>query len=415
MSTVEIMAPAGSFESLTAAIKAGADSVYFGVQQLNMRARSSVNFTLEDLSSIVSVCKRHGVKSYLALNTLLYDHDLQLMRSLCDHAKKEGVTAVIVADIAAMKYAHSIGLEVHSSTQLNISNIEEVEFFSQFCDVIVLARELTLQQIKYIVDEIERRDIRGPSTRRVGIEVFCHGALCVAISGKCSMSLATDNASANRGACIQNCRKKYRVTDDETGQEFVLDNEYIMSPKDLCTIGFLDKILDAGVSVLKIEGRGRSPEYVQKVVSVYTQAIKSINEGTYAKENIDKWIAELKTVYNRGFWHGGYYLGKKLGEWSGQYGSQATEKKTFVGLITNYYSHKKLARVIIQSGGLSLGDTILITGPTTGVCYQKIESLHDDTGPITKAEKGSDITFPASEKARRGDKLFLISGRNSRG
>lgn len=410
----EIMAPAGSYAALMAAIKAGCDSVYFGIQQLNMRARSSANFTLEDLERIVRICKTNSIKSYLAINTILYDNDLPLMRSICDKAKEVGVTAVIVADIAAMKYARSVGLEVHSSTQLNISNIEEVKFFAQFTDVIVLARELTLQQIKGIIRQIKEKDIRGPSGRLIEIEVFIHGALCVSISGKCYMSLATRNCSANRGACLQTCRAKYRIIDEDSGTELVIDNNYVMSPRDLCTIRFIDKLINAGISVFKIEGRGRSPDYVYKVVRAYREAVEAVEKGTYSEDKVKKWEAELKTVFNRGFWHGGYYLGKKLGEWAGAYGSQATERKELVGVAEHYFSKKQVGQFLLKSGELKVGDKLIITGPTTGVVVSKVKSMLVNDKKREKANKGDVITVPIAEKVRKNDKLYVVKDAKDR-
>ena len=408
---IEIMAPAGSYESLEAAIKAGADSVYFGIEQLNMRARASNNFTLDDLKKIVKRCGKSRIRTYLTLNTILYDHDINLMHKICDAAKKSGISAVIVSDVAAMDYANSIGLEVHISTQANVSNLETIKFYSKFADVVVLARELTLQQIKNICNEIKKQNIKGPSGKLVGIEIFVHGALCVAISGKCYMSLATENASANRGACLQNCRKSYRVIDEETGNELKLDNKYIMSPKDLCTIGFIDKLLDSGISVLKIEGRGRSPDYVYAVVKAYKEAVDSCLNGTYTQEKINYWTKELEKVYNRGFWEGGYYLGKKLGEWSGGYGSQSKKEKVFIGIARHYFPKTQIGEFLLQSGEIEIGDEIIITGKTTGIIKQKIESLYVDEKPVSKSKKGEIITIKLNEKIRKNDKLYIVINR----
>jgi len=414
---IELMAPAGSYESLMAAIHAGADSVYFGVEQLNMRACSANNFSLDDLKKIASICKKNKVKSYLTLNTVLYDHDISLMKDICEAAKNAEIDAIIVSDMAAIQYARSLGLNVHISTQVNISNIESVKFYAQFSDVIVLARELTLKQIKNICEEIESYDIKGPSGELVKVEIFAHGALCVAISGKCYMSLATYNASANRGACLQNCRRAYRVIDEETGDELVIDNKYVMSPKDLCTIGFIDKLLDAGVSVLKIEGRGRKEDYVHVVIKSYKEAIDSYLSGAYNKEKITKWVKCLESVYNRGFWHGGYYLGKKLGEWSGDYGSQATKEKILVGKVKNYFMKSQVAHFILDGGSLKEGDEILVTGPTTGVVESRVSSIYKDENKVLSASKGDDITIPLPVKVRAGDKLYLLvqraNGKNS--
>ncbi len=408
---IEIMAPAGNFECLAAAIKAGAGSVYFGVEQLNMRARAANNFTLKDLPEIVKICKKASVKTYLTLNTIMYDHDMNLMKKICDEAKKAGVTAVIASDISAISYANSIGLEVHISTQLNVSNMESVKFYSKFADVIVLARELTLSQVKKICDEIKKENITGPSGKLVKIELFAHGALCVAVSGKCYMSLATYNASANRGACLQNCRRSYKVIDEETGDELVVDNKYVMSPSDLCTIGFIDKLMDVGVSVFKLEGRGRSADYVYIVTKCYKEAAETYLNGTYTKEKIQQWTKELESVYNRGFWHGGYYLGKKLGEWSETYGNKATKEKVFVGIAKHYFPKTKIGEFLIQSEKISLGDEIVITGNTTGVIQAKVESLFVNDRPCKlgeTAKQGDVITIRIPERVRENDKLYVI-------
>lgn len=407
MSNVEIMAPAGSFEALQAATKAGADSVYFGVGKLNMRARSA-NFKFKDLEKVAAICKKNNVKSYLALNTILYDSDIGIMKRVCNRAKKAGVNAVIVSDIAAMMYAKYIGLEVHSSTQLNISNIEAVKFFSEFTDVIIPARELTLKQIESIVKQIKKEKIKGPSGKPVKIELFCHGALCVSIAGKCYMSLATYNASANRGACLQNCRRSYKVIEEGTGNELVIDNKYVMSPKDLCTIGFLDKIVKAGVSVLKIEGRARSPEYVYEVTRAYKEAIESINRNNYTKDKIKGWTKKLKGVYNRGFWDNGYYLGKKLGQWSGTSGSKATTKKRYIGKVFNYFNKPQVAEIILEAGKLKQSDSLLITGPTTGVVQTKAETILKDDKKVREAKKKDHVTVKVPEKARKNDKVYVI-------
>lgn len=411
MQKIEIMSPAGTFASLNTAIKAGANSVYFGVEQLNMRAKSTNNFKVTDLPEIVRICKENKVKSYLTLNTILYDHDLILMKKICDMAKEVGVTAIIACDLAAMQYASSIGLPIHISTQQNVSNIEAVKFFAKYADVVVLARELMLSQIKSIIDDIKKENITGPNGELVQIEIFAHGALCVAISGKCYMSLATRNASANRGACNQTCRHAYRVTDEETGEELVVDNKYIMSPKDLCTIGFLDQILNAGVSVLKLEGRGRSPDYVHTVTKCYRDAADAIENGTYTEAKIADWIKELESVYNRGLWQGGYYLGKELGEWSGAYGSKATKENEFIGSITNYFRKNGVAELTIETGEIKLGDELLITGDTTGVLKLKLESMILDEKQVETAKKGDIVTFVVPEKVRKSDKLFVIKDR----
>lgn len=411
MKQAEIMSPAGSFASLNAAINAGTNSVYFGIEQLNMRARAANNFVISDLPDIVALCGKHGIKTYLTVNTILYDHDLSLMKKICDAAKEAGVTAIIASDIAALQYAHSIKLEVHISTQQNVSNIEAVKFFSQFADVVVLARELTISQIKKIHQQIQEDQIRGPKGELVEIELFAHGALCVAISGKCYMSLATENASANRGACLQNCRHAYKVIDEETGHELVIDNKYIMSPKDLCTIGFIDKFLDAGVSVMKLEGRGRSPDYVHTVTKCYKEAVESVINNTYTPEKIEAWTKELETVYNRGFWHGGYYLGKKLGEWSGQYGSQATKENEYIGHATNFFRKNNIGEFILESGELAIGSEILVTGDTTGVLKITIESLFVDGTEALSAKKGDLITVPVPSRIRINDKLYVVRDR----
>ncbi len=410
-SQIELMAPAGSYESLMAAIKAGADSIYFGVEQLNMRSRSANNFTLEDLKKIATICKKNKIKSYLTLNTIVYDYDFNLMKKICDSAKKSRISAVIACDMAVINYARSINLVVNMSTQTNISNIEAVKFYSQFADVIVLARELNLGQIRNICKEINEQKIKGPSGELVKVEIFIHGALCVAVSGKCYMSLATYNASANRGACLQNCRRSYKLIDDETGDELKVENKYIMSPKDLCTIGFMDKILESGVSVLKIEGRARKEDYVYTVVRVYREAIDSYFNGEYTKEKIKEWNKRLEAVYNRGFWQGGYYLGKKLGEWSGGYGSQAKEEKTFIGQAKNYFKKSKIAVFDLISDSLKVGDKILITGSTTGVIESNVESIYVDDKAVIIAKKGDEISILIKERVRKKDKLYVIRER----
>lgn len=411
MSRIEIMSPAGSFAALQTAIKAGANSVYFGVEQLNMRARSTNNFKIQDLPKIIEICQAAGVKSYLTVNTILYDHDLVLMKKICDAAKLSGVTAIIACDIAALQYAFSIGLEIHISTQQNVSNIEAVKFFAQFADVVVLARELTLKQIKSIIDSIKRENITGPNGKLVQIEIFAHGALCVAISGKCYMSLATRNASANRGACEQNCRRAYRVIDEVTKEELVIDNKYVMSPKDLCTIQFVDQLLGAGVSVLKLEGRGRSVDYVHMVTKCYREAADAVEAGTYTKEKCDAWIKELESVYNRGFWHGGYYLGKELGEWSGEYGSHVSTHNVSIGRVVNFFTNKSIGEFVLESGDLQVGEELFIIGDTTGMVKLKLESLFVHDVPAEIAKKGDVVTFPLPERVRPNDKLFVIRDR----
>lgn len=404
---IEIMAPAGSPESLTAAIKAGCNSVYFGIEQLNMRARSSSNFTLDDLRDIAKRCKEANVKTYLTLNTILYDHDLRLMRKIIDTAKDSSISAVIASDHAAMAYAKQVGLPVHISTQANITNIETVQFYAAFADVMVLSRELSLNQVKSITREIERQQITGPSGELIRIEVFAHGALCMAVSGKCYLSLHSNNASANRGACIQNCRRSYIVTDKEDGHELEIDNEYIMSAKDLCTIDFLDKVIDAGVRILKIEGRGRSADYVHTTVSCYRQAADAVLNNTFTPEKAQSWKKELSTVFNRGFWDG-YYLGRKLGEWSDSYGSKATEKKYYIGRAVKYFRKAEVAEFKLETGELSTGDTILITGPTTGVVRFEVDEIRESTKPVDTVKKGHSISIKVPERIRASDKLFKI-------
>lgn len=403
----EIMAPAGSFESLTAAIQGGADSVYFGIEQLNMRARAANNFTLDDLDEISHITSAHKVKTYLTLNTIIYDHDLSLMKRIVNKAKEAGISAVIASDQAVIGYAASVGMPVHISTQANITNIETVRFYAHFADVMVLARELSLKQIKEIAREINQKQITGPSGNLVRLEIFVHGALCMAVSGKCYLSLHTHNASANRGACMQNCRRTYEVTDKEDGHSFEIDNEYIMSPKDLCTIDFIDQILDAGVSILKIEGRGRAPEYVKTVTRCYKEAVIAVREGNYTKAHIRRWKNELEKVYNRGFWDG-YYLGQKLGEWSEGYGSQATTRKIYVGKGQKYFPRKKIAEFKLESHQLELGDKILITGPRTGVIESTLTEMRIADLPETTVKKGAVFSIPLTVAIRPSDKLYKI-------
>jgi len=405
---VEIMSPAGDFTSLRAAIDAGADSVYFGVGQLNMRSRGAHNFTLENLQEVVKLCKESKVKTYLTVNSILYNDDLRLMKEIIDKAKEVGINAIIACDIAAIQYANEIDQEVHTSTQLNVSNIEAVKFFAQFTDMIVLARELKLEQIKEICDEIKKQKIKGPKGELVKIEIFCHGALCVSISGKCYMSLAKYNCSANRGDCFQPCRRAYRVIDEETGEELKIDNKYVMSPADLCTIKFLDKILASGVSVLKIEGRARPPEYVQTVTKVYKEAVQAVANKTFTGKKINAWLKELESVYNRGFWHGGYYLGKELGEWAGVRGSKATTRKTLLGKVKHYFDRKQIAHLNIQNQEIKAGDELLITGPTTGVVKTKVKGMYKNGKPHKGKAKGKDITIEVKEKVRENDVVFLV-------
>ncbi len=405
---IELLSPVGSYESLQAAIQAGANSIYFGVGELNMRARAAYNFTVKDLRKIVNICNKNKVKSYLTLNVVVYDNEFKSIKKLCDEAKKAKVSAVIASDLAVIQYANKIRLPVNISTQSNVSNIEAVKFYSKYADVIVLARELTLGQIKNIVKEIKKQNIKGPSGKLIRIELFVHGAMCVSISGKCQMSLALYNEPANRGRCLQACRRAYKVTDEETGDELVIDNKYVMSPKDLCTIGFIDKLIDAGVSVFKIEGRGRSPEYVYTVTRCYKEAVESVENGTYTKEKAASWTKELESVFNRGFWHGGYYLGKKLGEWSGIYGSKATKEKVYAGLIENYFPRPSVAQIKIESGKLNVSDDILIIGPTTGIMQFKLESLFVNEKPSKSGKRGEDITIKVPGKARKNDKVYVV-------
>ncbi len=404
---VDILAPVGSYESLTAAIKAGCDSVYFGIEQLNMRARSSVNFTLEDLREISRICKDNNINSYLTLNTILYSHDVRLMKSIVEQAKANNITAVIASDHAVMSYCKSINMPLHISTQANVTNVETVEFYSAYADVMVLSRELSLRQVSEIAKEIKRRQIKGPSDKLVRLEIFAHGALCMAVSGKCYLSLHSNNASANRGACIQNCRKKYIVTSKEDGEELEIDNEYIMSAKDLCTIGFLDKILESGVGILKIEGRGRSADYVDTVVSCYKEAVLAIQEGNYSISSVEHWTKKLATVYNRGFWDG-YYLGRKIGEWNDSYGSKATEKKLFLGKGLKYYRKMKVGEFKIESHSLKIGDQILITGPNIGAHKTTIKEMRVDNVSVTNVVKGDSFTIQLDEIIKPSTKLYKI-------
>ncbi len=404
---IEIMAPVGSFESLAAAINAEADSVYFGIEQLNMRAKSTNNFSTEDLKEIVKRCNENNVRSYLTVNTVIYDYDINLMKQIIDIAKDAGVSAVIASDQAVINYASSQNVEIHISTQVNVSNIETLKFYSHFADVLVLARELSLKQVKKITETIEKEQIKGPSGNLIRIEIFAHGALCMAVSGKCYLSLHEQNSSANRGACLQTCRKAYIVTEKETGFELEIDNEYIMSPKDLMTINFLDKVLDAGVKVLKIEGRARPAEYVKTTVECYREAVDAVYENTYTEEKINNWIKRLSTVFNRGFWDG-YYLGRKLGEWSKDYGSKATKQKVFVGKVTNCFKKIKIGEFLIQSGELKKGDEILITGPTTGVLQMKVKELRFEEKSVNEVIKGQTISMPVDDIVRRNDKLYKL-------
>ena len=399
--------PAGGFDCLQAAIDAGADSVYFGVDQLNMRARATMNFTLEDLPEIARRCNAKDIKTYLTLNTIIYDHDLSIIKTVTDRAKEAGINAIIASDQAVIHYAHSVGMPIHISTQLNVTNLETVKFYSLFADVMVLSRELSLRQVAHICDGIRKENIKGPSGELVRIEIFGHGALCMAVSGKCYLSLHTQNSSANRGACVQNCRRKYRVIDIEDGHELEIDNEYIMSPKDLCTIDILDKVIEAGVSVLKIEGRARAPEYVSTVACVYKEAIQAYYAGSYNQEKVAIWTKELEKVYNRGFWNG-YYMGQKLGEWTNKSGSSATQKKVFLGKGIHYYPKIKVAHFRLEAFELKQGDKILITGPTTGVIEMAVEKLRVDNEEVAVAKKGEDCTFVVDKQIRPSDKLYKI-------
>lgn len=404
---IEIMAPVGSYEMLHAAIQGGANSVYFGIGQLNMRSKSSKNFTIDDLREIASICRQNKVRTYITLNTIIYDHEIEQMKSIVNAAKEEKITAIIASDFSVIRYAHSVGVEVHISTQSNVTNIEAVKFYAQFADVMVTARELNIQQVKAITETIEREKITGPSGNLIQIEVFVHGALCMAVSGKCYISLDTHNTSANRGACLQQCRRPYKVTDKDGGTELEIDNEYIMSPEDLRTIEFLDQILDAGVRVLKIEGRGRSPEYVKNVARVYREAADAYFDGSFSQEKIDAWKKRLAEVYNRGFWDG-YYLGRKTGEWTKAYGSQATTKKVYIGKVTNYFTKLKVAEILIESHDFSLGESYYIQGPTTGVYEDVVNEIRFDLKAVEKVEKGSLISIPVKDIVRRNDKVYKI-------
>lgn len=404
-SDFEIMAPVGSYESLQAALQGHADSVYFGVEGLNMRANSSANFTTDDLQNIVVTCHERGIKTYLTVNTVIYNAELPKMRKVIDCAKAAGVTAIIASDLAAILYARSIGEEVHISTQCNVSNFEALRFFAPYADVVVLAREVNLEQAGEIHRQIVENDLRGPSGELVKIEMFAHGALCMAVSGKCYLSLHEKNASANRGACNQICRRAYTVHDRDNEVELDIENEYIMSPKDLCTIGFLDKMIHAGVRVFKIEGRARSAEYVRTVCECYDEALRAILDGTYTPERIATWRTRLATVFNRGFWNG-YYLGQRLGEWNDAYGSKATKKKVILGKVQNYFSNLHVGEFKLESGDLHVGDTVLVQGPTTGSLEMTATELRLDLQPAPRVTKGDVFSMPVSEKVRRGDKLY---------
>ena len=407
LSDFEIMAPVGSRESLAAAIQAGANSVYFGIGQLNMRSHSANHFTIDDLRDIASTCNSHGIKTYLTVNTIIYDGDIDTMHEIVNAAKEAHISAVIASDVAVMTYCNRIGVEVHLSTQLNISNIEALRFYAQFADVVVLARELNMDQVAAIYRQIEEQHICGPKGELIRIEMFCHGALCMAVSGKCYMSLHNANRSANRGECVQICRRSYTVTDNETGNQLEIDNKYIMSPKDLKTIRFIDRMMESGVRVFKIEGRARGPEYVYTVVSCYREAIGSVIDGTFTEERKDGWDERLATVFNRGFWDG-YYQGQTLGEWNKHYGSAATERKVLVGKVIKYFSRLNVAEVAVEATTFDRGDRLLITGPTTGVMYLDATEIRYDLHPVDTAQQGWRVSIPVSGKVRPNDKLFKL-------
>ncbi len=403
----ELLSPAGSFDSLQAAINAGADAIYFGVEQLNMRTRSSNSFAIADIKEISERCKTAGIKAYITLNTVMYEHDMQLLRSILQEVKKQHIDAVIAADFAVIEYCSQLNIPLHVSTQANVSNIESVQFFSRYADVVVLARELTLKQVEHICKEIKRKKIQGPSGELVKIELFVHGALCMAISGKCYLSLHSQNASANRGACIQNCRRTYTVTDTETKEELLIDNEYIMSPKDLCTINVLDQVISSGVDVLKIEGRTKGADYVYAVTKCYREALEAIEAKTYTPEKKEAWLKQLSAVYNRGFWEG-YYLGRNSGEWTKTPGSVATEKKIYIGKGSKYYPRINVAEFIVESGSIKAGDTLMISGPVCGMVKESFKTLTVNGVEDTEAKKGDKITFPFAIKVTASDKLYKI-------
>ena len=405
---IELMAPAGSFEAMQAAIDAGADSVYFGVEQLNMRARATMNFVLEDLETIANLCKQNNVRSYLTLNTIIYDHDITLMKHIVNEVKRTGINAIIAADQAVINYAFTKGVEVHISTQANITNAETIQFYAHFADVMVLSRELSLKQIKQVCTTIKKENTTGPSGKLIEIEVFAHGALCMAVSGKCYLSLHTQNSSANRGVCVQNCRRSYKVIDLEDGHELEIDNEYIMSAKDLCTINFLDQLIDTGVKVLKIEGRGKAADYVKTVTACYREAIDSYYAKDYTPEKVIGWMDRLENVYNRGFW-GGYYLGQEMGEWTNAAGSKALTKKIYLGKASNYFTKSGIAEFLIEAYSLKLGDNILIIGPTTGVIETTVSCLHvNEEGAKEMAQKGDHCSFETGKQVRSSDKLYKL-------
>lgn len=403
----EIMAPVGSRESLAAAIHAGADSVYFGIGRLNMRSHSANHFTIDDLKEIAGTCKAQGIKTYLTVNTVIYGEDIETMHEIVDAARAAGITAVIASDVAVMMYCRQAGVEVHLSTQLNISNIDALKFYAQFADVAVLARELNMDQVKEIHRQILEQNICGPKGQPVRIEMFCHGAFCMAISGKCYMSLHDANRSANRGECVQICRRSYTVTDNETGNQLEIDNKYIMSPKDLKTVRFIDRMMDAGVRVFKIEGRARGPEYVHTVVTCYREAIESVLDGTFTEEKKDLWDKRLSTVFNRGFWDG-YYQGQKMGEWTKEYGNKATEKKVLIGKVMKYFSRLGVAEIAVEANTFSKGDKLLITGNTTGAMFLNADEIRYDLRPVNAAEQGWRVSIPVPGKVRPNDKLFKL-------
>ena len=403
----ELLSPAGSFESLQAAINAGADAVYFGVEQLNMRTRSSRPFSISDIKEVSAICKLNGMKAYITLNTVMYEHDMQLLKLILKEVKKQGIDAVIASDFAVIEYCNQLKIPLHISTQANVSNIESVHFFSKYADVIVLARELTLKQVKHITSEISRKQIKGPSGELVKIEIFVHGALCMAVSGKCYLSLHTQNASANRGACVQNCRRAYSVKDKETGEELSIENEYIMSPKDLCTIDILNQVIESGVDVLKIEGRTKGADYVQVVTQCYREAMEAVLNGTFTPRKVNAWRTEMEKVYNRGFWEG-YYLGRKLGEWTPHPGSAATEKKIYLGKGTNYFSKIGVGEFLIEAGNIKAGDTLMITGPKCGMIKEKMETLIVNGEKNKTACKGDFISFPFPTKVTPSNKLYKL-------
>ena len=404
---VELLSPAGSFDCIRAAIKAGADAIYFGVEQLNMRTRSSGSFTINDISEISRICKAAKIKSYITLNTVMYQHDMQLLHIILKAVKQQSIDAVIASDFAVIEHCKQLHIPLHISTQANVTNVEAVQFFSNFADVVVLARELTLKQVGYITKEIKRKKIKGISGELMKVEMFVHGALCMAVSGKCYLSLHAQNASANRGACVQNCRRPYRVTDTESNEELLVDSEYIMSPKDLCTINILDQVINSGVEVLKIEGRSKGADYVFMVTQCYREAIDAIANGSYTNDKIEEWMKRLSSVYNRGFWEG-YYLGHKLGEWTKQPGSVATEKKIYLGKGSKYYPKIKVGEFLIESGSIKAGDTIMISGPLVGFVKEKMETLTINGENGTVAFKGDKLTMPVNFKVTPADKIYKI-------